>query len=145
MRKSTEEIANEMDRAASFEEVKEIIRQNSIGRETFGDRLLELCAEYGKTPAELLKDLTISKSQLYAILNGKRKPSRVAVIKIVLTLGVNLAEADELLKLAGYKELYPKNREDAVIRFGIEHKKSIYEINEVLKEYDSKMDLLDKE
>lgn len=145
MRKSTEEIANEMDRAASFEEVKEIIRQNSIGRETFGDRLLELCAEYDKTPGELLKDLTISKSQFYAVLNGKRRPSRVAVIKMVLTLGVNLAEADELLKLAGYKELYPKNREDAVIRFGIEHKKNIYEINEVLKEYDSKMNLLDKE
>lgn len=145
MRKSTEEIANEMDKAASFEEVKEIIRQNSIGRETFGDRLLELCAEYDKTPGELLKDLTISKSQFYAVLNGKRRPSRVAVIKMVLTLGVNLAEADELLKLAGYKELYPKNREDAVIRFGIEHKKNIYEINEVLKEYDSKMNLLDKE
>jgi transcriptional regulator with XRE-family HTH domain len=145
VRKSTEEIANEMDRAASFEEVKEIIRQNSIGRETFGDRLLELCAEYDKTPGELLKDLTISKSQFYAVLNGKRRPSRVAVIKMVLTLGVNLAEADELLKLAGYKELYPKNREDAVIRFGIEHKKNIYEINEVLKEYDSKMNLLDKE
>lgn len=145
MRKSTEEIANEMDRATSFEEVKEIIRQNSIGRETFGDRLLELCAEYGKTPGELLKDLTISKSQFYAVLNGKRRPSRVAVIKMVLTLGVNIAEADELLKLAGYKELYPKNREDAVIRFGIEHKKNIYEINEVLKEYDSKMNLLDKE
>ena len=145
MRKSTEEIANEMDRAASFEEVKEIIRQNSIGRETFGDRLLELCAEYDKKPAELLKDLTISKSQFYAVLNGRRRPSRVAVIKMVLTLGVNLAEADELLKLAGYKELYPKNREDAVIRFGIEHKKNIYEINEVLKEYDSKMNLLDKE
>ena len=105
MRKSTEEIANEMDRAASFEEVKEIIRQNNIGRETFGDRLLELCAEYDKTPGELLKDLTISKSQFYAVLNGKRRPSRVAVIKMVLTLGVNLAEADELLKLAGYKEL----------------------------------------
>ncbi len=145
MRKSTKEIANEMDRATSFEEVKEIIRQNSIGRETFGDRLLELCAEYDKTPAELLKDLTISKSQFYAVLNGERRPSRVAVIKIVLTLGVNLAEADELLKLAGYKELYPKSREDAVIRFGIEHKKNIYEINEVLKEYDSKVNLLDKE
>ena len=105
MRKSTEEIANEMDRASSFEEVKKIIRQNSIGRETFGDRLLELCAEYDKTPGELLKDLTISKSQFYAVLNGKRRPSRVAVIKMVLTLGVNLAEADELLKLAGYKEL----------------------------------------
>ena len=145
MRKSTEEIANEMDRAASFEEVKEIIRENSIGRETFGDRLLELCADYGKTPAELLKDLTISKSQFYAVLNGNRRPGRAAVIKIVLTLGVNLAEADELLKLAGHKELYPRNREDAVIRFGIEHKKNIYEINEVLKEYDSKMNLLDKE
>lgn len=134
-----------MDRAATFEEVKEIIRENNIGRETFGDRLLELCADYGKTPAELLKDLTISKSQFYAVLNGNRRPGRAVVIKIVLTLGVNLAEADELLKLAGHKELYPRNREDAVIRFGIEHKKNIYEINEVLKEYGSKMNLLDKE
>ena len=145
MRKSTEEIANEMDRATSFQEVKDIIEQNGIGRETFGDRLLKLCEKYGKKQAELQRDVTVSKSQFYAVINGTRNPSKEAVIKIALALGVSLEEINELLKLAGYKELYPKNREDAIIRFGIEHKKDIYEISQVLKEYHSKLNLLDEE
>ena len=144
-RKTTEEIANEMDKATSFAELKAIIEQNHIGREAFGDRLLELCAKYGKKPGELQKSVAISKSQLYAVINGTRRPGRELVVKIALALGVTTEEIDELLKLAGHKELYPKNREDAIVKFGIEHQKTIYEINEVLKEYHSKWNLLDEE
>lgn len=145
MRKSTEEIENEMKRAKTWDDLKEIMKKNGIGRETFGDRLLELCTKYEVRPADLERKVAISKSQFYAVMNGTRNPSKENVIKIALGLGVTIEEINALLKLAKHKELYPKNKEDAIIKFGIEHKKDIYEINEMLKEYGSKINLIDEE
>lgn len=145
IKKSTEEIANEMDSAATFEELQNIVEQYAIGRERFGDRLLELCAIYRTTPAMLQRRVAMSKSLFYAVINGTRKPSKETVIKIALSLGVSIEEADELLKISGHKELYVKNRDDAIILFGIRNKKSIYEINELLRSYHSEMKLLDEE
>lgn len=100
MRKSTEEIENEMKRAKTWDDLKEIMKKNGIGKETFGDRLLELCTKYEVRPADLERKVAISKSQFYAVMNGTRN-----------------------------------------IKFGIEHKKDIYEINEMLIEYGSKINL----
>ena len=143
MQKSTKEIENELSHATTFQELKEMIDKNEIEKQSFGAKLLELCEKYEVKAPELQKNVAISKSQFYAVLNGTRKPSRILIIKISLVLGIMLEEINYLLKLAGYKELYAKNKEDAIIKFGIEHKKSIYEINEVLKEYN--YNLLDEE
>ena len=145
MAKTTEEIANEMDAANSIEEIMEILEKYNIGRQTFGDRLLELCAQYGVKTSELQKNVAVSKSQFYAAVNGTREPSKETVLKIAITLGVTQEEINELLKLAKHKELYAKNNEDAIILFGLNKKMDIYEIDNLLKQYDSKIRLLDEE
>lgn len=145
MTKSTLEIANEMEQAKTFVELKRIIENNNIGEQTFGDRLLELCAKYEMKPSVLQKNVAVSKSQFYAGINGKRNLSKENIIKIALALGASVEEINELLKLSKHKELYVKNREDAIILFGIKNRKDIYEINELLKEYNPQINLLDKE
>lgn len=142
--KSTEEIANEMNNAKSIEELNNILTKYGIGRKTFGDRLLELCANYQVKPSALQLRVAISKSQFYAAINGTREISKENILKIALELGISIEETNELLKLAKHKELYPKNEDDAIILFGINMKMSIDEIDNLLKEYKSKIRLLDK-
>lgn len=147
MKKSTEEIANEIDNAKSWEDVERILKENEIGRQTFGDRLLELCDAYKMKPGKLqveVLEVSVSKSQFYAAINGTRNPSAEIVIRIALVLGTTIEELNELLKLAKHKELYSKTIEGNVIAFGIKNKKSIYEIDDTLKSYNSKLRLLDE-
>ena len=144
MGKSTIEIENEMAKAKDIEEIEAILEREGIGNTRFCDRLVQLCDEKKQSSATLLEKMAISKSQLCAIRNGTRNPSRETVIKLALALELSLEETNELLKLAGYKELYAKNQDDAIIAFGLRKKLDVYQINELLKSKNSKINLLDE-
>ena len=60
-------------------------------------------------------------------------------------MGISLEEMNELLKLAQHKELYAKNKEDAIIIFGLKNKLKIIEIEELLSDYGATLHLLEKE
>ena len=60
-------------------------------------------------------------------------------------LKVTLEEMNELLRAAGFHALEPRNREDAILIFGIEQNKEVGKVEELLREYNSKIKLLDKE
>lgn len=143
--KSTEQMNMELDRISTWEEFDVVMKENQIGRLTFGDRLCELCEKYNVELSKLQIRTPISKSLFYASVNGTRTPSKKNVIKIALSLGVELEELNELLKLAKHKELYPKNEEDAIIIFGLKKNIDIYEIDKMLEKHDSKLRLTDEE
>lgn len=142
--KSTQELENEISKLET-KELKNFLKENQIERKTFGDRLVELCDQYGVTTGTLQKNVAISKQQFYSILNGTRNPSKETVLKVALTLKITLDETNELLKLAKHKELYPKIKDDTVIIFGIKNKKDIGDIQLLLTEIGSKMNLVDRE
>lgn len=143
--KSTVEMNNELDKISTWEEFEEVMKENQIGKKTFGDRLCELCEKYGKKTSAVLEAAAVSRSMYLAVKNDTRNPSKETVIKIAFSLGASLEELNELLKLAKLKELYSKNKDDAIILFGIKNNLDIYEIDEMLRKNNSKMRLLDKE
>lgn len=145
MKKTTNEIENELKHVKTHAELKQFMEENLIGQLRFGDRFLELCKKQGVKHADLLNTVAVSKSQLYAVINGTRNPSKELVIKLALALKLTIDETNELLKLSGHKELYVKNKEDSIIMFGLKENKSICEIEELLKEYKIKFTLTDEE
>ena len=44
----------------------------------------------------------------------------------------NVEETQELLKLCGMAQLYPKLKRDAIIYYGLQHKLNLFEINDKL-------------
>ena len=142
MAESTKEILNKIESAKSWEELGDILKE--LEKITFGDRLSQLCVKYQIKPSKLQLDVAVSKTMFYDVMNGTRKPSRETVIKIALVMQTTEDELNELLKLAGHKELYPKKKEDAIIIFGLKNKKEIVEIDELLKEYGSKMRIIEQ-
>lgn len=137
MTESTKEILNKIESANTWEELGDILK--GLEKVTFGDRLSQLCIKYQIKPSKLQLEVAISKTMFYDVMNGTRKPSKETVIKIALVMKITEEELNELLKLAGHKELYPKKKEDAIIIFGLKNKKDIVEIDELLKEYGSKI------
>ena len=51
---------------------------------------------------------------------------------ICIGLQATLEETQELLKQAGYAQLYPKNKREAIIAHGIVHGTALGEINDKL-------------
>lgn len=141
MAESTNEILNQIESAKSWEELGDIL--DGLEQVTFGNRLTELCVKYQTKPSKLQLSVAISKTMFYDVMKGDRIPSKETVIKIAFALHATEEELNELLKLAGQKELYPKKKEDAIIMFGLKNHKSVEEIVQLLKEYGSKLELLE--
>ena len=147
MSKNTTELVRELERAKTTTEFHAFIKRNDrkMCRTSFGDRVILLCAKYEMTASALQMNIAISKSQFYNLLNGTRKPSKESVVKIAVGLKLTQGETNTLLQAAGYQSLNPRNKEDAILIFGLDNKKEAGKIDELLREYNSKINLMDKE
>lgn len=147
MSKNTTELLHELEEAKTTKAFQDFLKNNDseMNRDRFGDIVLQLCAKYEMTASSLQLQIAISKSQFYNLLNGTRNPSKESVFKIAFGLYITQNELNELLQAAGYQALDPKKREDAIIIFGLENKKEVAKIEELLGVYHSKIKLTDKE
>ena len=147
MCKDTKAFEKELGQIKNTEEFIEFLKRNEdkMKKESFGDCVLRLCEKYEMTASSLQPQIAVSKSQFYSILNGTRHPSKESVIKIAFGLQATRKELNELLRIVGYHALEPQNKEDAIIIFGLEQKKEVGKVDELLREYKSKIRLSDKE
>ena len=84
-----------------------------------------------KSVSELLK-AGMSEIYLHQIFAGRRNPSRNRLLCLCYGLEASVEETQELLKLCGMAQLYPKLKRDAIIYYGLLHKLSLFEINDKL-------------
>lgn len=134
---TTEMIENKIKKAKNWDDMKEII--DALPKTTFTVRIDELREKHNKRIGELQTETGISKSMIYAIFNGTRNPSKKQIIQIAFCMKLSVEELNELLKLAHLKELYAKNKEDAIIIFGIKRGLNLLEIDELLKDNNCKL------
>lgn len=80
----------------------------------------------------VIKNSELNEIYGYQIFSGKRIPSRDRLISIAFGMGLSLDEAQALLKYAGFAPLYPKQKRDSLLIWGISHQFSIYQINDLL-------------
>ena len=78
-------------------------------------------AEKNATHADIIRKLNVERCYGYQLLNGKRVPTRVQLVKISLLLKLTFEETQKLLKVAGKEILYARNLTDAKIIHAIEH------------------------
>ena len=74
----------------------------------------------------------ISEVYLHQVFSGRRRPARDRLVCICIGLRATLEETQELLKQAGYAQLYPRNKREAIIAHGIIHHTPLGEINDKL-------------
>jgi DNA-binding phage protein len=82
--------------------------------------------------ATLAKQSGMSSVYLHQVFSGRRNPSRNRMICICLGMEATLDETQDLLKLSGMGLLYPKDRRDAIIIYGLLHHQTLFEVNDKL-------------
>ena len=74
----------------------------------------------------------MSEIYLHQIFAGRRTPSRNRLLCLCYGLGATIEETQELLRLCGIAELYPKRKRDALIYYGLLHRLDLFTINDRL-------------
>ena len=120
-----------------MESLEQFIKKHRSNKEkslSFYSYLLELMDKYGfEKESDLYKKANISKEVWSYIKLGQKKPSLKVCYKLVFALGVNNHECKYLLKKAGYT-LASSNEYSLIIRYGIENKLTVDEVNDLLRE-----------
>lgn len=94
--------------------------------------LNQLISDKGLKKSQVIKDAELNEIYGYQIFSGKRLPSRDKLIALAFGMILSLEETQQLLKYAGFSPLYPKNKRDSIIIWGISHHLNICQTNEEL-------------
>ena len=130
-RKSTKELNRELSAAPDWNRFLENNREQF--QETgFLDYLMKLFQDAGISKVTLAKRAETSEIYLYQIFSGARMPSRDRVLCLSVGLPATLAQTQELLRIGGMAQLYPKNKRDAIIIYGLTHGQTLPQVNELL-------------
>ncbi|HML46099.1 MAG TPA: helix-turn-helix transcriptional regulator [Clostridia bacterium] len=95
--------------------------------------LNELLAASGKEISGLAKELSLSRSYVYQIFEGTRRPGREIVLKLAFLFSLSLEDTQHLLRVLRHGELYARIHRDAVLVFSIGHQLSLAQADDLLR------------
>lgn len=130
-KRATDDLKNELIHAQVLEKVLDE-NKDSFSSDNFSKLLKEYIHNKKINKSSLAKASGMSDVYLHQLLSGRRTPSRNRLLCICIGLKLNLEETQEFLFHAGMGPLYPRNRWDAIIIFGVSHGMDLFTINDLL-------------
>ena len=116
---------NDLDRVLSENDTS--FREGSLT-----DALQRLFDARDISKAMLAKNSGISEVYLHQVFSGRRSPSRNRLLCLCFGLDTGLEEAQRLLQHAHHAPLYPLDRRDAILIYGLSHGLILPEVNDAL-------------
>lgn len=96
--------------------------------------LSDLLREHRLSVQDVVVGCNLDRSYGYQLFNGTRKPTRNFLLRLALLLRLSENEAQRLLKIAERRPLYARNRRDAAVLYGLTHRLTEDETQELLAE-----------
>ena len=134
MEKDTSRIVEELGLCPDF---KTFYRENKdyMVTDSLSVLLGRLLEQKGLKKVQVIKNAELSEIYGYQIFSGVRAPERKKLLCLAVGMGLNIDEAQQLLKCAGYSPLYAKLPFDSSVLYGLCKAMSVVQINELLYEY----------
>jgi len=129
--KTTIELLDILKAKDSYEEVIDDIRF-SLPNITLAEYLSELIEMKKLTKVDVISQSGLERSYAYQIFAGKKLPSRDKLLVLAFGMRLGFEEVQDLLKVNGYAQLYPKNKRDNIIIFALYKGQRLLELNETL-------------
>lgn len=126
--KSTDELHS----AIRASETPALLAGAEFARPELSSTLSRLLEERGWRAADAIRACYLERSYGYQMFNGTRPPTRNFLLRLALALELGEAETQRLLRRAGRPELYPRSRYDAAVLYGLTHRLSLEETDELL-------------
>ena len=129
--KDTDSLQQELMNAPDLDQFLSENRDNFYGGSI--QKLLNvLFQKRNISKAALAKRSGMSEVYLHQVFAGRRNPSRNRLICLCFGLAATLEETQELLKQCSLAQLYPKNKRDAIIIYGLVNDVSLFDVNDKL-------------
>ncbi|MGM9570882.1 MAG: helix-turn-helix domain-containing protein [bacterium] len=98
-----------------------------------------LLKQKGIKKSKVIEDSQIDRKYGYQIFSGEKNPSREKLIALAFGFHLSDEETQTMLKLSGNRELYVRDKRDAIILYALQRGKSILETNDLLYEFGFKV------
>ena len=129
--KDTNNLRQELMEAPSLDQFLSE-NQDSFNRDSICELLNRLFQKRRISKATLAKQSGMSEVYLHQVFSWRRNPSRSRLLCLCFGLNASLEETQELLKQCGFAQLYPKDRRDAIILYGILNGMDLFGVNDKL-------------
>ena len=100
----------------------------------FSDYLSAWCKAHQQVPEQLIRRANLDKSFGHQLFSGKRKPSRDTVIQLAFAMGADVAQTQDMLKIARKSMLYPRIKRDTVIIYCLHNHLSLIDTEIILED-----------
>lgn len=134
MKKSTGELLELLKKSSNAASYMENASNDLIKKIPLAEYLTALIASRTVSKSDLIRRSGLDRGYVYDILSGKKTPSRDKVLAICYALPLTADETQQLLKSTGYASLYARIERDSILLFGLEHRLSLTDMNELLYE-----------
>lgn len=134
MKKSTGELLELLKKSSNAASYMENASNDLIKKIPLAEYLTDLITSRTVSKSDLIRRSGLDRGYVYDILSGKKTPSRDKVLAICYALPLTADETQQLLKSTGYAPLYARIERDSILLFGLEHRLSITDMNELLYE-----------
>lgn len=127
----TDQLQQELMDADSLED---FLRENDrrFQESSLSDALLSILNDRKMSKSELARRACTSEVYLHQIFSGRRLPSRSRLLCLCFGLNATVEETQHLLRQARLAPLYPRDRRDAVILYGLSHDLPLPAVNDRL-------------
>ena len=114
---------------------KEVVDSDPVFiNSTLSEYLNELIESKGVKKADVILQSGLERTYAYQIFSGKKMPARDKLLALAIGMKLTFDEVQNLLKVNGYAQLYPKHKRDNVIIFAFYKGQSMWELNDNLLE-----------
>ena len=136
-KKDTNDLRQELMEAG---DIDSYLRENqeSFATAPVAGLLMEIYEQKNLSKAALARGAGMSEVYLHQVFAGRRNPSRDRLLCLCIGLSATVEETQQLLRQAGYAQLYPRVRRDAIILHAIAHGIALPLVNDKLYEENEK-------